>query len=107
MSKNKIVIIGGSGSIGSSIANEIIKEDFEPYLIGRNFSELSKLSNQLGCKFTKADVNNTDELKKAIEKCGNNIYGLAYCVGSINLKPLSLAHENEYLENQGRLFRYS
>ena len=41
MSKNKIVIIGGSGSIGSSIANEIIKEDFEPYLIGRNFSELS------------------------------------------------------------------
>ena len=24
---------------------------------------------------------------------------MAYCVGSINLKPLSLAHENEYLES--------
>ena len=36
MSKKKIIIIGGSGSIGSSIANEIIKDGFEPHLIGRN-----------------------------------------------------------------------
>ena len=99
MSKNKIVIIGGSGSIGSSIAKEMIKEDFEPYLIGRNFAELSKISSQLGCDFAKADVNNSKDLKKAIDNCGSDIFGLAYCAGSINLKPLKLAHENEYLDS--------
>ena len=98
MSKNKIVIIGGSGSIGSSIAKEVTKEGFEPYLIGRNSYTLSKVSKKLGCEFAKADVTNTDELKKTLENCGDNIFGLAYCAGSIDLKSLSLVHENDYLE---------
>tara|TARA_B100000029_G_scaffold348937_1_gene341315 strand:- start:362 stop:1084 length:723 start_codon:yes stop_codon:yes gene_type:complete len=98
MSK-KIIIIGGSGSIGSAIAKEILKENFEPYLIGRNFFELNKLSKELKCEFKKADVGNTEELKKAIQDCGNSIFGLAYCVGSINLKPVSTAHENDYLDS--------
>ncbi len=99
MSKNKIVIIGGSGSIGSSIAKEVTKEGFEPYLIGRNSYTLSKVSKKLGCEFAKADVTNTDELKKTLENCGDNIFGLAYCAGSIDLKSLSLVHENDYLES--------
>ena len=66
MSKNKIVIIGGSGSIGSSIAKEVANEGFEPYLIGRNSYSLTKVSNELGCEFAKVDVTNTGELKKKI-----------------------------------------
>ena len=31
--------------------------------------------------------------------CGKDIFGLVYCVGSINMKPLSVAHENEFLES--------
>ena len=97
MSK-KIVIIG-PGSIGSSIAKEVKDDGFEPFLVGRNFSALKKLSEEIGCKFAKADVNNSDELVKALGECGDDVYGLAYCAGSINLKPLSLAHENEYIDS--------
>ena len=98
MSKKKIVIIGGSGSIGSSIAKEISSEKFEPHLIGRNFSSLKEVSEELNCSYEVADVTNTDNLTKALENCGQDIFGLAYCAGSIDLKPLSSAHEIDYIE---------
>ncbi len=99
MSKKKIVIIGGSGSIGSSIAREISSEKFEPHLIGRNFSSLKKVSEELNCSYEVADVTNTDNLTKALRNCGEDIFGLAYCAGSIDLKPLSSTHENDYIES--------
>ena len=95
----RIIIIGGSGSIGSSIAKEVISEGFEPYLVGRNFASLDKVSKDLNCSFGVADVTKSEELKKELEKCGENIHGLAYCAGSIDLKSLSAAHENDYLES--------
>ncbi|MBI04364.1 MAG: short-chain dehydrogenase [Pelagibacteraceae bacterium] len=97
--KKKIVIVGGSGSIGSTIAREFVNNQFEPHLIGRNFSALKNVSEELNCSYEVADVTKTDDLIKAIGKCGENIFGLAYCAGSIDLKPLSLAHENDYIES--------
>ena len=99
MPKKKIVVIGGSGSIGSSIAREISSEQFEPHLIGRNFSSLKNVSEELNCAYEVADVTNSSNLIKALKNCGDDISGLAYCVGSIDLKPLSSAHENDYIES--------
>ena len=99
MSKKKIVIIGGSGSIGSSIAREISSEKFEPHLIGRNFSSLKNVSEELNCAYEVADVTNSSDLTKALKNCGDDISGLAYCAGSIDLKPLSATHENDYIES--------
>ena len=99
MSKKKIIIIGGSGSIGSSIAKEIIKDEFEPHLIGRNYASLKKISDELKCPYSVADVTKSKDLIEALNKCGDNIFGLAYCAGSIDLKSLTLAHENDYIES--------
>ena len=99
MSKKKIIVIGGSGSIGSAIARDCINDGFDVCLIGRNYASLEKVSKELNCTFEKADVTQNEELKKAISNCGDNIYGLAYCVGSINMKTLSSAHENDYIDS--------
>tara|TARA_B100000029_G_scaffold229219_1_gene226776 strand:+ start:1933 stop:2658 length:726 start_codon:yes stop_codon:yes gene_type:complete len=99
MSKKKIIIIGGSGSIGSSIAKEIIKDEFEPHLIGRNYTSLKKISDELKCPYSVADVTKSKDLTQALKDCGDNIFGLAYCAGSIDLKSLTLAHENDYIES--------
>ena len=99
MGEKKILIFGGSGSIGLSIAKEVIKLGYKPHLIGRNYSTLNTASNELNCEFTIADVTKSKELENAIQKCGENIYGLAYCVGSITLKPISSAHENDYIDS--------
>ena len=99
MSKKKIVIIGGSGSIGSSIAKEISSEKFEPHLIGRNFSSLKEVSEELNCSYEVADVTNTDNLTKALENCGEDIFGLAYCAGSIDLKPLRITRSKDFVSS--------
>tara|TARA_Y100000590_G_C15536316_1_gene945178 strand:- start:81 stop:806 length:726 start_codon:yes stop_codon:yes gene_type:complete len=99
MSKSKIVVIGGSGAIGAAISRELIKQDFDVTIIGRNYFSLEKISKEIGCAFMKADVSNAEELKDALNLCGENIFGLVYCVGSINIKSLSSAHENDYIES--------
>ena len=44
MSKKKIIVIGGSGSIGSAIARDCINDGFDVCLIGRNYASLKKVS---------------------------------------------------------------
>ena len=74
MIDKKILILGGSGSIGLSIAKEVIKLGYRPHLIGRNYSSLNAASKELDCEFTIADVTKSIELESAIKKCGENIY---------------------------------
>ena len=99
MTSKKIIIIGGSGSIGSSIAKEIKKLNYEPILIARNKNELKKISNQLKCKYFECDVTESEKLTKIISNLDENIYGLAYCVGSINLKPISMTKDSDFIES--------
>ena len=44
MSSKKIIIIGGTGAIGSSLAKELKKLNYEPVLIARNKNDLEKIS---------------------------------------------------------------
>ena len=99
MTSKKILILGGSGSIGSAIAKKIVKLNYEPVIIARDEAELISLSKILNCKYFVCDVLETDKLTKIIEELGDDIYGLAYCVGSINLKPLKLTKETDYIES--------
>ena len=99
MSSKKIIIFGGSGAIGSSIAKELKKKNYDPVLISRNKDDLELIAKKLNCQYYVCDVLDTEKLKHTIEIIGDEIFGLAYCVGSINLKPLKLAKENDYLES--------
>ena len=99
MSINKIIIIGASGSIGSALAEKIKKENYEPILIGRNENDLQILSKKLDCEMFVCDVLDTDKISKIIGTLNDNIYGVAYCAGSINLKPLKLTNESDFLDS--------
>ena len=91
----KYLIFGATGSIGSSLAEQLINSGNDVHLVGRNESELKNISEKLGCTSTVADV-----LKDGfIEKVKNDISeinGIAYCVGSIDLKPLKMVTEQDF-----------
>ena len=99
MNKKKIIIIGGTGAIGSSLAEEVICHDFEPVLLARNKDNLELISKKLNCNFFVCDVLDTEKLSQIFKDLGDDIYGLAYCVGSINLKPLKLTKEEDFIES--------
>lgn len=98
MSK-KIIIIGGTGAIGSSLAKQLKKIAYEPVLIARNKHDLEILSKEIDCDYYVCDVLDSEKLTKIINNLEDKIFGLAYCVGSINLKPLKLSKEHDFLES--------
>jgi NAD(P)-dependent dehydrogenase (short-subunit alcohol dehydrogenase family) len=104
---NKYLIFGATGSIGSSLAEQLIDSGHEVHLIARNEGELKPLSEKLGCTYSVADVleENFIERVKA-DTSGFDVKGVAYCVGSIDLKPLKRVTESD-LHNCMKLNLYS
>ena len=91
----KYLIVGATGSVGSSLATQLHDSNKEVHLVGRNEEETKNLSEILGFKYTIVDVLEdgfVDKIKSDI----NDIKGLAYCVGSIDLKPLKITSESDF-----------
>ena len=59
------------------------------HLVGRDAAKLETLAAELGGTFAVADVLDRAALEAAVQAAGAEIAGLAYCVGSITLKPVS------------------
>ena len=91
----KYVIFGATGSIGSSLAEQLKNSGNDIHLVGRNESELSSVSEKLGCSHTVADVLEDGFIEK-VKSDISEIKGLAYCVGSIDLKPLRMVNEQDF-----------
>ncbi|MDC2970906.1 SDR family oxidoreductase [Candidatus Pelagibacter sp.] len=91
----KYVIFGATGSIGSSLAEQLKNSGNDIHLVGRNESELSSISEKLGCSHTVADVLE-DRFIEKVKSNISEIKGLAYCVGSIDLKPFRMVNEQDF-----------
>ena len=93
---NKYLIFGATGSIGSSLAEQLTNSDHEVHLIARNEDELKPLSEKLGCTYSVADVLEENFIDKVKADTSDfDVKGIAYCVGSIDLKPLKRVTEND------------
>ena len=96
----KKVILGATGSIGSSLAKKIVSEGGAVHLTGRDKNSLSELASELNSTFTTCDVLEENFSDKIINDLGDTpINGLAYCVGSIDLKPLKLTKKSDFMQS--------
>ena len=85
----KKLILGATGSIGSSLAKKIVSDGGEVHLVGRDNTSLSEIASELNSTFTSCDVLEENFAEKIFNDLGDTpINGLAYCVGSIDLKPI-------------------
>ena len=91
----KYLIIGATGSIGSSLAEQLKYSGNDIHLVARNEGEVSSLAEKLGCKFTVADVLEDGFIEK-VKTDIPEVKGIAYCVGSIDLKPLRMVTEQDF-----------
>ena len=99
MSK-KILIFGATGSVGSSLTKLVKESSMDAHLIGKNEDEISNLKDQTGFSYSIADVtdqNFIETIDKDLD--GLEISGIAYCVGSIDLKPINLVSKKDYLKS--------
>ena len=88
----KYLIFGATGSVGSSLAEQLKNSGNDVHLVARNESEVKAIGDRLGCSHTIADVLEDGFIEK-VKTDINDIKGIAYCVGSIDLKPLRMVTE--------------
>jgi len=88
----KYLIFGATGSVGSSLAEQLKNSGNDIHLVARNENEVKVIADKLGCSYTVADVLE-DGFIEGVKSDINEIKGIAYCVGSIDLKPLRMVTE--------------
>ena len=88
----KYLIFGATGSVGSSLAEQLKNSGNDIHLVARNENEVKAIAEKLGCSYTVADVLEDGFIEK-VKSDINEIKGIAYCVGSIDLKPLRMVTE--------------
>lgn len=96
---SKHVIVGGTGGIGSALARRLAGQGAALHLIGRDAGKIEALAAELGASSAVADVMVRAELESAIKAAGSAVVGLAYCVGSITLKPVSRVTDDDVLRD--------
>ena len=103
--KKKFLIFGATGAVGSSLTKLMKRDSFEAHLIGKNESEILELSNETGFSHSINDVLDSNFVEKLQEDLREiDIAGIAYCVGSIDLKPVNLVTKKDYLNSFGLNF---
>jgi NAD(P)-dependent dehydrogenase (short-subunit alcohol dehydrogenase family) len=90
----KYLIFGATGSVGSSLAEQLKNSGNDIHLVARNEIEVKAIVEKLGCSHTVADVLEDGFIEK-VKSDVNEIKGIAYCVGSIDLKPLRMVTETD------------
>jgi NAD(P)-dependent dehydrogenase (short-subunit alcohol dehydrogenase family) len=91
----KYIIFGATGSIGSSLAEQLKGSGYDIHLVARNEGEVSAIASKLECSFTVVDVLENNFIEK-VKADVPEIKGIAYCVGSIDLKPLRMVKEEDF-----------
>ena len=96
----KKVILGATGAIGSSLSKKLVESGDQVHLVGRDQSSLSELAKNLNSSFTVCDVLEENFSEKIVNDLKDvPINGLAFCVGSIDLKPLKLTKKSDFMQS--------
>jgi NAD(P)-dependent dehydrogenase (short-subunit alcohol dehydrogenase family) len=96
-----IVVMGAHGGIGEQLAEQLVSDHCVVYATARDKDALNPISEKLGINTAAVDVFDEDSIEAAINDAdeGEGIRGLAYCVGSIDLKPFKATQDGDFLNS--------
>lgn len=86
------LIIGGSSGIGLQLVNKLIHQGHKVYAASRQKKDLPAEAN-----FIELDILGDVSVLKT--QLPNELHGLAYCPGTINLKPFGRLSEDDFLND--------
>ena len=97
----RCVIFGGTGGVGSALAERMYSKGYELHLLGRNETKLRHMGEKYKAQYTVFDILDSDAQSTLSQTFSQPIDALAYCIGSINLKPfLKLTREDFIVDAQ-------
>jgi len=97
--RSPILIVGGTTGIGAALAALLTETGPAVHVIGHDAARLRDAAAKLGCTTSLADARDPAALAAAIAAAGaEGLAGLAYCAGSMLLKPLAQTTEADLLD---------
>ena len=96
----KYIIFGATGATGSALTHQLHKEKKTCHLIAKNKDELEDLSSTYGYSYSICNVLNLNFIDQLVKDLNSTeILGIAYCVGSIDLKPLKTTQAKDFISS--------
>jgi NAD(P)-dependent dehydrogenase (short-subunit alcohol dehydrogenase family) len=86
-----VLVVGATGGIGGALARRLRGAGTPVHLAGRDPGRLRQVADELSAPSSVADVLDQAAVARAVAEAGPALSGLAFCVGSIVLKPLPRA----------------
>jgi NAD(P)-dependent dehydrogenase (short-subunit alcohol dehydrogenase family) len=95
-----IIILGANGGIGEALARRLSADGHELFLTAREKDRIADLADELGARSASLDVMDDEAIAEVVGSAdrGDGIAGLAYCVGSIVLKPLKAVGSKDFVD---------
>jgi NAD(P)-dependent dehydrogenase (short-subunit alcohol dehydrogenase family) len=98
--KKNVLIIGGVGDIGEALARRLCRNGWRVVVTSRSLDRASALAREIGAVPAAVDIHDQGSIEAAVVAAteGDLLSGLAYCIGSIPLKPLASTTSEDMLE---------
>jgi NAD(P)-dependent dehydrogenase (short-subunit alcohol dehydrogenase family) len=95
-----VLILGATGGVGQALARNLAARRVPLALPARSRDKLADLARETGARHDACDVLDARSLDRVVEQAAaeGGLAGLAYCVGSIVIKPLRAVGEEDFIE---------
>jgi NAD(P)-dependent dehydrogenase (short-subunit alcohol dehydrogenase family) len=95
-----VLILGATGGVGQALARSLAARRVPLALAARSRDKLADLARETGARHDACDVLDAPSLDRVVEQAAaeGGLAGLAYCVGSIVIKPLRAVREEDFIE---------
>ncbi|MBK8906990.1 MAG: SDR family oxidoreductase [Rhodospirillales bacterium] len=95
-----ILVFGATGGIGEALTRRLIAANQPVFLSARDQQRLAALAGEVGAPHAAADILDEAALGSVVQRAAEEgaLGGLAFCVGSIVVKPLHNASAADFLE---------
>lgn len=95
----KILVYGAAGGIGSKLIHLLHEQGQDLHLVARDSHSVSVLAEACGASFTVGDVLNPALFTQAAQEAGDELAGLVYAVGNLNLGSLARVSAEDLVED--------
>ena len=92
-----LVIFGATGGVGRALAAKLAARGQDLHLAARDREALATLADETGATSSSFDALDEASIAQVIKDAGPAISGLAFCVGSIIVKPLARSSSDDML----------
>ncbi len=96
-----IVVVGGSGGIGSAVVRRLMAKDCRVVIAARNPEQLQAVAAETGAEPVALDARDSsavDAMMQSIIDHHGRVDGVVNCAGSILLKPAHLISDQEFAD---------